>query len=67
MKTSQKQIKEQYWTCNECAEKAGGKFPKDHVCTACLGDCPICHTKNVTLIPWVDFNWPDIRTAHMRD
>jgi hypothetical protein len=47
-----------YWMCQKCANKAGGVFPKGHVCTVTHGQCKYCSTKDVTLIPWVDFDWP---------
>ena len=62
-----KEIKNNYWLCNECAEKNGGKFPEDHVCTVIKGSCPICNTENITLIPWLDFDWPRVSTEHLRD
>lgn len=49
---------EHYWLCAKCAEKKGGVFPEGHVCTCSSGECPYCKTKGVTLIPYVDFNWP---------
>lgn len=49
---------EHYFMCFECADKMGGIFPEGHVCTVTEGECPYCHDKNVTLVPWVDFNWP---------
>lgn len=52
-----KEIKENYWTCADCATKAGGVWPKGHVCTVQSGDCKHCGLPG-TLIPWVDFNWP---------
>lgn len=51
-----KTIKEEYWTCSDCAEKAGGVWQKGHVCTVKSGKCPHC-AKEGTLIPWCDFNW----------
>lgn len=47
-----------YWMCNACGEKKGGKVPIGHVFTAMEGTCSWCGDKKVTLIPWVDFNWP---------
>ena len=47
-----------YFACENCNKEAGGVFPKGHICTVSLGDCELCGAKNVTLIPWVDFNFP---------
>lgn len=60
-------IRKHGMTCKECANKAGGKMPENHTCTVSIGDCPICLKKDITLIPWIDFNWPNVRTAHLRD
>lgn len=46
-----------YWLCSDCAIKKGGVWPKGHVATVIMGKCPYCRTEDVTLIPWVDFNW----------
>lgn len=46
-----------YWNCRICTEAAGGKLPKNHICTVMLGKCPLCKLKS-TLIPYVDFDWP---------
>lgn len=61
-----------YWLCSKCAELKGGVFPESHVCTVIMGKCPYCRTEDVTLIPWVDFNWPaetkkDIKAKLRRD
>jgi len=61
------EIKNHYWICEECAEKAGGKFPEGHVCTVTVGTCKSCGSANVMLIPWVDFDWPNLMTKHLRD
>lgn len=47
-----------YWLCGDCAKNKGGVWPEGHCATVMQGDCPYCGTKNVTIIPWVDFNWP---------
>jgi hypothetical protein len=31
------------FVCTECAEKAGGKMPKNHIATWHDGKCDICH------------------------
>jgi len=58
---------EHYWLCMECATKNGGKWPEGHACTVSVGTCPYCAEENVTIIPYVDFDWPDINTKHLRD
>lgn len=55
-----------YWLCGKCAIKKGGIFPKGHVCTAIQGQCLYCKKKEVTLIPWVDFNWPKNNKKNIR-
>lgn len=56
-----------YWMCGDCATKMGGTFPEGHCCTAMTGECKYCHAEKVTLIPYVDFDWKDINTKHLRD
>ena len=42
----------------------GGKWPKGHCATVMNGQCKYCKIKSITIIPWVDFNWPkDLRTT----
>jgi hypothetical protein len=49
-----------YSACKDCWEKRGGWLPGNgNSITVSMGDCPYCKTKEATLIPWVDFNWPD--------
>lgn len=57
---------EHYWLCIDCAKEKGGIFPEGHVCTVMKGECPYCK-KDKTIVPWVDFDWPDVRTKHLRD
>jgi len=54
-----KKIKENYWACHLCMTDAGGRFPEGHVCTVTKGRCKVCFAKDVTLIPWVDYDWKD--------
>lgn len=49
---------EHYWMCMSCGMDMGGVFPEDHTCTVTRGACPYCKAEKVTLIPWVDFDWP---------
>jgi hypothetical protein len=56
-----------YWLCSECADAKGGKWPEGHVATVTHGECPYCKTPDVTIIPYVDFDWPDLKTKHLRD
>lgn len=48
-----------YWMCNICAYTKGGVFPEGHCATVTSGTCEYCNSENVTLIPWVDFDWDD--------
>ena len=48
-----------YDMCAACAKDAGGVMKAGHVCTVSHGICEYCGAPGVTLIPWVDFNWPD--------
>ena len=52
-------IKKYYWACGECNQKAGGVWPEGHCATVTQGQCQVCKTKHVTLVPWVDYNWPE--------
>jgi hypothetical protein len=53
---------EHYAHCQPCSEKMGGKLSEGCI-TVWSGECPVCKEFPVTLIPWVDFNWPkDIKT-----
>lgn len=54
-----------YWGCKECFESMGGKFPEGHVCTMTMGKCKYCGIDNLTLIPWVDFDWPKDRQTDL--
>ncbi len=56
-----------YWLCSPCATKKGGKWPEGHYATVTHGTCPYCKTQDVTIIPYVDFDWPKISTKHLRD
>lgn len=58
---------EYYWMCWDCADKMGGVFPEGHCCTVCIDTCEYCNTENITVIPYVDFNWKDLKTEHLRD
>ena len=58
---------EHYWMCFECATEMGGTFPEGHCCTVCLDTCPYCGKENVTVVPYVDFDWTDLDTEHLRD
>lgn len=49
---------EHYAHCQTCSENMGGKLPEICHITVWSGECPVCKESNVTLIPWVDFNWP---------
>lgn len=52
--------------CTLCAELSGARMVEGHTCTVNSGVCPHCDCE-MTLVPWVDFNWPGVRTAHLRD
>lgn len=58
---------EHYWICDECATSKGGVWPEGHVCTVQTGTCEYCDAKEVTLIPYVDYDWANLRTEHLRD
>lgn len=68
MKILFERIKAAYWACDKCMQEAGGTFPEDHVCTKILSKCSVCNSdKKEFLTPWVDYNWKNIRTEHLRD
>lgn len=46
-----------YSMCDDCAKAKGG-VPSGDACTVTQGTCPYCGTENVTLTPWVDYDWP---------
>lgn len=48
-----------YWLCWDCAETRGGTWPVGHCATVTMGTCPYCNKEDVTIIPYVDFNWKD--------
>lgn len=56
-------IKQTYFACDTCLQKAGGKPIPGHIFTASEGDCEVCGAKKVTLIPWVDFAYPKNKKA----
>ncbi len=56
-----------YWICFECAENKGGTWPPGHCATVHTGECPYCLKKDVTVIPFVDFDWKDLDTIQWRD
>lgn len=62
-----KKIKEAYWACDDCITQAGGVFPEGHCATMTKGDCLVCGAVNVTLIPWVDYDWKHVKTEGLRD
>lgn len=66
MKSKKKEFPH-YWICDSCAVKKGGKFPIGHACTITQGTCNYCKKDQVVLIPYVDFDWPFIKTSHLRD
>ena len=47
-----------YFICMECATEKGGVIPPDSCNTVHEDQCPYCG-KTATLVPIVDFNWPD--------
>lgn len=50
-----------HWNiCYECAHDKGAKIPDGkRGITVTTGTCGYCKTEEVTLVPIVDFNWPD--------
>lgn len=50
-----------YFMCQACAFCMGAVWPKEpFASTVCMGTCPYCDFEEQTLIPWVDFDWPDL-------
>jgi hypothetical protein len=47
-----------YWICDICAHLKGGVWPPGHVATVCVGRCLYCGIDGLTIIPYVDFDWP---------
>ena len=66
-----KQYFPHYWICDECAKQRGGIWPKGHCATIAIKTCQYCEVKNHTesegIAPWVDYDWPNIKTEHLRD
>jgi hypothetical protein len=56
--TTAQDAKDAGYLCGECAEGAGGVWPKGHVATFHTGTCPLCHTPNAGLACWDDWAWP---------
>lgn len=60
-----------YWICVACAKERGGTWPKGHVATVALKTCQYCngnnHEPDQLISPWVDYDWTDIKTKHLRD
>lgn len=58
--------KKHYYICEECAKENGGTFPKGHICTVSYDKCDVCKN-DTTVIPYVDFDWKNEDTSHLRD
>lgn len=59
-----------YWICSFCAKQKGGIWPKNHVATMAAKQCEYCNGEHQTeqfIAPWVDYDWPTCKTAHLRD
>lgn len=54
-----------YWLCFQCADSKGGVWPDGHCATIMHGTCEYCGDKNVTICPWVDFDWPMLKKINM--
>ena len=67
MKKLFEKIKEAYWACRTCNREAGGVWPEGHCATVTSGDCAVCGAVDVTLIPWVDYDWKNVNTEGLRD
>lgn len=39
------------WTCSECAEKAGGRFPENTVSAWHIGECQVCNEQQAVTQP----------------
>lgn len=48
-----------YFICWECATALGGVMWPGKANTVSQGECPYCFTQDITIIPYVDFQWPD--------
>lgn len=55
-----------HWLCMECADSFGAKWLEGHCCTVTEDVCPYCNVKK-TIIPYVDFDWVQRKTRHLRD
>ncbi len=60
-----------YWICFTCAKEKGGIWPEGHVATVAPIKCEYCNDKNrlkdEASAPYVDFDWEDLETKHLRD
>lgn len=43
--------------CHECQVKRGG-IPVEYPVTCSAGKCDLCKTKDSTIVPDCDYNWP---------
>lgn len=54
------------YICGECAEKAGGVWPRDHVATFHAAKCAECgQVKSIAALS--DWNWPGWRMQLERE
>lgn len=59
-----------YWICSECAKERGGSWPKGHVATFSQMLCKYCKGDKQGeefIAPYIDYNWPNLKTSHLRD
>jgi hypothetical protein len=54
------------YICSDCATKAGGVWPKDHVATFHVGGCAECRQEKATAA-LSDWSWPGRRTKLDRE
>ncbi len=60
-----------YWICATCAAEKGGVWPEGHCATVGDIECKYCNDKNrakgEASAPYVDYDWPNLKTSHLRD
>ncbi len=52
-----------YYICEDCAEKHGGVWPRDHVATMHVGSCDVCNISTY-LVSVSDWNYQTARPKH---
>ena len=54
------------YICSACAKKRGATWPKGHMATCHMDNCPYCKVRS-GLCNIGDWNWPDKVKRGMRD